>query len=79
MTEFIQHESSNEEAWICVCGNTPAHDGFFPMGANGKEVEPTAQAWTTDELFCGRCGRVIHFASRRVTRQVEVTAIVRLA
>ena len=56
--EFLTHEPGNEEAWECVCGNTPVSDGFFPCDSNGDEVEPVEGQW--DDLYvCARCGRII--------------------
>lgn len=79
MTEFIQHEDGNEEAWICKCGNTPINDGFYPINEDGAEVEPTPEDWTTNEYFCGRCGRVIDADTRRITRHLDIITIRRLA
>jgi len=56
--EFISHESGNDEAWICLCGNQPNSDGFYPCDTNGHEVEPAGPAWT-NLYVCARCGRII--------------------
>jgi YD repeat-containing protein len=58
-TERISHELGNDDAWICICGNTPDQDGFFPCNARGDEVKPTAEAWTTNWYVCNGCGRMI--------------------
>ena len=60
VTEKITCEAGNDEAWICLCDNTPTSDGFFPCDAEGNEMEPIKGSnW--DELYvCGRCGRIIH-------------------
>jgi hypothetical protein len=55
--ETITHEPGNDEAWICVCGNEPSEDGFFPCDNNGNEMEPTAE-WP-GAYVCFRCGRMI--------------------
>jgi hypothetical protein len=56
-TEHITHEAGNDEAWICICKNTPVSDGFYPCNKEGIEVEPTAE-W--DGLYvCAKCGRII--------------------
>ena len=57
--ERISHEPNNPEAWICLCGNKPVGDGFFPCDASGNEVEPTPADWTTGCYACARCGRII--------------------
>jgi hypothetical protein len=57
---FISHEANHTEAWICVCGNTPSSDGFFPCDANGNEVEPTLASGWSGIYICARCGRIIN-------------------
>jgi hypothetical protein len=56
--EFLTHEPANDEAWECVCGNTPVSDGFFSCNSNGDEVEPVRGQWE-DLYVCARCGRII--------------------
>ena len=55
--EFIKHESGNDEAWVCVCGNKPSSDGFYPCDATGNEMEPSAGSGWTNLYVCARCGR----------------------
>ncbi len=62
--EFITHEAGNEEAWICVCGNRPESDVFFPCDRNGDEMEPV-KGWE-DLYVCRRCGRIINQHSLEV-------------
>jgi hypothetical protein len=63
-TEQITHENGNDEAWICICNNTPSAEGFFPCDREGNEVEPVA-GW--DDLYiCARCGRIINQHSLEV-------------
>lgn len=45
--------------WICLCGNRPMQDGFYPCNAKGEMVEPTVETWTTNWYVCARCGRII--------------------
>ncbi len=45
--------------WVCLCGNTPMEDGFYPCDSEGEIVEPTPEAWTSDWYVCDRCGRII--------------------
>ncbi|NBV23163.1 MAG: hypothetical protein EBS05_14745 [Proteobacteria bacterium] len=58
-TETISHEAGNPEAWICLCGNHPSGDGFFPCDAKGNEVDPVPSEWTTNAYVCHKCGRII--------------------
>jgi hypothetical protein len=52
----ITHEADNDEAWVCICGNRPTYDGFYPCDEKGNEVEPVT-GWN-DLYVCARCGRI---------------------
>lgn len=56
--ERIGHELGDLEAWICLCGNRPADDGFYPCDKEGNEMEPI-EGWE-DLYVCASCGRIIH-------------------
>lgn len=77
--EHIQHEEGDNDAWVCICGNVPSDDGFYPIDKNLHEVEPTEKDWTTGHYFCARCGRVIDQVSLKVVRRVNPDEIVRLS
>jgi hypothetical protein len=55
--ERIIGEPGSDEAWICICGNTPVSDGFYPCDAEGNEMEPVV-GWN-DLYVCARCLRII--------------------
>lgn len=55
----IRTEPGYLDAWICLCGNTPTEEGFFPCNSEGEIVEPTPEEWTTNCYVCDRCGRII--------------------
>jgi len=56
--EHIKNEEGNDEAWICLCGNRPHYDGFYPCDKESNEMEPI-EGWGS--LFvCARCGRIIN-------------------
>ena len=57
--EHITHPQGEDEDWICICGNRPDQDGFFPCDSDGNEVEPTPAEWKTNWYVCLRCGRMI--------------------
>ncbi len=51
----------------CSCGNDVMASGFYPVNANGEEVEPIAYSSDSEEVRhswdgkmwkCGRCGVV---------------------
>lgn len=78
MAEHITHEESNDEAWVCICGNTPSDAGFYPIDNGNRQVEPVASEWLTGHYFCDQCGRVIDPETLRVVRRLLVNEIVRL-
>jgi hypothetical protein len=38
--EQISHEAGDTDAWVCVCGNRPSADGFYPYDQLRNEIEP---------------------------------------
>jgi hypothetical protein len=62
--ELVKHEDGNDEAWICLCGNKPSGDGFYPCDEKGNEMEPVS-GWK-GLYVCFRCGRIIEQDSLRV-------------
>jgi hypothetical protein len=65
--KHITHEEENNEAWICLCGNRPDSDSFFPCDKDGNEMEP-AEGWA-GLYVCARCGRIIDQDSLEVVDQ----------
>lgn len=57
--EHIKHEAGNDEAWICLCNNTPTGDGFYPCNEKGDEMEPTIGSNWNGLYVCAKCGRII--------------------
>lgn len=73
--EYINHEPGNDDAWICVCGNTPDHDGFYTCDKDGNEVEPTAADWKTGWYVCARCCRMIDVDTLEIVVRNEHPAL----
>lgn len=71
MKTFITHEKGNDEAWICVCRNTPTGAGFYPVNSKGEQCEPTKEEWDTDNYICNNCGRIINPDTFEVVGMVE--------
>ena len=65
--EYIKANSA--DSWICLCGNTPVKEGFFPCDSNGNQVEPTPEDWTGIYYVCDNCGRIIDQRNLRVVAQ----------
>lgn len=59
----IKHEKGDKDAWICVCGNTPAGGGFYASTKEGVEVEPDGK-WNGIYYVCFDCKAVINFNTR---------------
>lgn len=76
--EHITHEAGNDEAWVCVCGNTPSDSGFYACDERGNEVEPDA-SWNGELYVCNGfekiegkempCGRIINQNTLEVVGQ----------
>ncbi len=79
MSEHIKREKADKDAWVCICGNTPADDGFYPINEDDREVEPTPEEWKTNQYFCDRCGRVIDQNTLEVVKKLDPDSIVRIA
>jgi hypothetical protein len=57
--ERISQEAGSEQAWICMCGNTPLDAGFDACDKEGNHMEPH-EKWIDPLYVCDRCGRIIH-------------------
>lgn len=65
--EVITHEPGDDDAWVCICRNTPCGGGFYPCDKMGNQVEPV-EGW--EGLYvCADCGRIIHYDSLEVIGQ----------
>lgn len=65
----ITHEAGNDEAWVCICGNTPDADGFYTCDESGNEVEPTREKWTSGLYVCASCKRMIDPTTLEIVSQ----------
>lgn len=65
----ITHEEGNEEAWVCVCGNTPCDAGFYPCDSNGNEMEPLIGSDWENLYVCAGCGRIINMDTLEIVGQ----------
>lgn len=57
--EKITLENGSEDAWVCVCGNKPHQDGFYPCNEKGNEIEPLEGSDWNGLYVCRKCGRII--------------------
>ena len=44
--------------FVCLCGNSPASDGFDACSPDGEVVEPTVKGWDGIHYLCLRCEAV---------------------
>ena len=56
----ITHEKGNDEAWVCICKNTPSDGGFYPCDEQGSEMEPLVGSGWNGLYVCADCGRIIN-------------------
>jgi DNA-directed RNA polymerase subunit RPC12/RpoP len=61
-----------DDHWQCLCGNKATSQGFYPCDSEGKRVEPTPEAWTTDCYVCMQCGRIIQQSNRQVVGMCSI-------
>jgi hypothetical protein len=61
-----------DDDWLCLCGNRPREDGFFPVHGGGKIVDPALEEWTANEFICDRCGRMIVADTLLAPRQLNL-------
>jgi hypothetical protein len=50
--ELITADKNDRDAWLCICGNTPADDGFYPCDQRGDELEPTEAVAGVAHYMC---------------------------
>lgn len=73
--ETITFEAEDQDAWICLCGNTPTGAGFYPCDFSGDIVEPTERNWTSDLYVCDDCGRMINYKTLEVVgRNLDIAS-----
>lgn len=67
--ERITHEPALEDAWVCVCGNTPGDDGFYPCNQKGMVVQFVIGSDWANLYVCYGCGRIINQNTLEVVGQ----------
>lgn len=70
MTQHITREPQDKDAWVCICGNMPHKDGFYPCDKQGNELEPTIDSpWDGKLYVCDQCGRIVNQDTLEVVGQ----------
>jgi hypothetical protein len=62
----IASDPNEPDWWICLCGNRPDLDGFYPCHQSGEIIGPTPIQWPSSYYRCDRCGRVIQAGTRTI-------------
>jgi len=58
--QYISCEAGDEDAWVCICNNTPGAAGFYPCDSNGNEMSPDIGSNWVNLYVCAECGRIIN-------------------
>lgn len=58
--QYIIHEPQDRDAWVCLCGNMPSENGFYPCDTEGNEVDPAPGEWDGELYVCNQCKRIIN-------------------
>ena len=67
--EHIKREPQDRDAWVCLCGNEPHMDGFYPCDKNGDEMSPEIGSDWDGLYVCFRCVRIINSDTLEVIGQ----------
>lgn len=72
--EKIIHQDGESDAWLCVCGNEPWEDGFYPCSKDGIPCEGGPE-WEGTYYICDRCGRIINEDTCYVIGKISTLAL----
>lgn len=53
----LSFDASQEDWWVCPCGNDPHGAGLYPCDAHGNAMEPLAGSGWDGHYYCSSCGR----------------------
>jgi hypothetical protein len=68
---FIDGATGKVADWtVCLCGNEPHIEGFYPCLPTGEVVEPDHQ-WVQTLYYCERCHRIIDMITGTVSGQAD--------
>lgn len=74
--ENISNLPDDDGAWVCLCNNKPADEGFYPVNRQFIVVDPVAELWDSTNYVCCRCGRVINMDTLEVVARVNPARLV---
>jgi hypothetical protein len=68
----LSFDATQEDWWVCPCGNDPRGAGLYPCDALGSPVEPLADSGWDGHYFCASCGRYGRQGDRTAEARVPV-------
>lgn len=75
MTARLKYEGQDLDGWIRVCENRTGTGGFYPDDEDGKDVQPTADLWTSNQDRCDSCGRVLDQSTCEVDSMLDASSV----
>ena len=57
IVQRVSFDATQEDWWVCACGNDPRGAGLYPCDAQGEPQEPTVGSGWTGHYVCASCGR----------------------
>lgn len=64
--EFIKIEGDFGDTWVCICGNTPYHEGFHWCDIEGNLLDDESRYYR-----CDSCGRIIDAETLQVVAYTQ--------
>ena len=77
-SEKITLENGEADAWVCICGNMPHNQGFYPCTITGEDCEPDKDGPWKNLYRCDQCGRIINSETLYVMARCSFTVAVYL-
>jgi hypothetical protein len=68
----LSFDATQDDWWVCVCGNDPHGAGLYPCDADGSPVEPLEGSGWSGHYFCASCGRYGRQGDRTPEARVPV-------
>ncbi len=71
----LDYVKSNKHWLVCLCGNEPHIDGFYPCMPDGRMVEPDINGeWDGHLYVCAKCGGIYDAESFEQKGQIDPAA-----
>lgn len=57
IVKHLSFDATQEDWWVCVCGNDPHGAGLYACDAEGNAMEPLVGSGWDGHYYCSSCGR----------------------